>query len=88
MKSGYNINVGEDEYWQLFNYFFSESCMKLTAYKFGLVKSICDQIYILLVSDELDNYYLSYEKLFQILRKLLEYSIGHKIKANVFQWEI
>lgn len=54
--------VSDDEYWSLFNYVFSEACRKRNTYKFGLIKSICDQIYSL-SSDEM-GYYLSYDKIF------------------------
>lgn len=54
--------ISEDEYWSLFNYVFSDSCKKTNTYKFGLIKSICDQIYDL--HDEGQGFYLAYEKLF------------------------
>ena len=37
--------VSEDELWSLFNYVFSDSCRKTNTYKYGLIKSICNQIY-------------------------------------------
>lgn len=55
-------NVTEDELWSLFNYVFSDACRKTNTYKFGLIKSICDQIYDLY--DYGLGYFLSYEKLF------------------------
>jgi len=54
--------VSEDELWSLFNFVFSDSCRKTNTYKYGLIKSICDQIY-----DLYDNglgYFISYEDLF------------------------
>lgn len=57
-----NVKVNDDEYWSLFNYVFSDACKKTNTYKFGLIKSICDQIYDLY--DEGQGYFLSYEKLF------------------------
>ena len=64
LKEGQLVKDGisEDELWSLFNYVFSDACKKTNTYKFGLIKSICDQIY-----DLYDNglgYFLSYEKLF------------------------
>ena len=54
--------VSDDEFWSLFNYVFSDACKKTNTYKFGLIKSICDQVYDLY--DEGQGFYLSYEKLF------------------------
>jgi hypothetical protein len=39
------LRVSDDEYWSLFNFVFSDACRKTNTYKFGLIKSICDQIY-------------------------------------------
>ena len=55
-------NVSEEELWSLFNYVFSDACRKTNTYKFGLIKSICDQIYDL--SDDGNGYFLPYEKVF------------------------
>ena len=55
-------NVSDDEYWSLLNYVFSDACRKTNTYKFGLIKSIYDQIYDMY--DEGTGYYISYEKLF------------------------
>ena len=68
---GWNLREGalvqtktsEDEYWSLFNYVFSDACRKTNTYKFGLIKSICDQVYDL-YEDPLLGYFLSYDKLF------------------------
>ena len=54
--------VSEDEYWSLFNFVFSDGCKKTNTYKFGLIKSICDQVYNLYEVG--DGYYLSYESIF------------------------
>lgn len=47
LKSGIIVeeNVSEDEYWSLFNFVFYDACRKTNTYKFGLKKSICDQVY-------------------------------------------
>ncbi len=37
--------VSEDEYWELFNYVFSDACRKTNTYKFGLIKAILDNIF-------------------------------------------
>lgn len=65
LKSGKIVeeSVSEDEYWSLFNYVFSDACRKTNTYKFGLIKSICDQVYDLF-EDPIQGYYLPYEKLF------------------------
>ena len=54
--------VSDDEFWSLFNFVFSDACKKTNTYKFGLIKSICDQVYDLY--DDGQGFYLSYEKLF------------------------
>ncbi len=65
LKSGVIVEekVSEDEYWSLFNFVFSDACKKTNTYKFGLIKSICDQVYDL-YEDSMQGYYLPYEKLF------------------------
>lgn len=67
---GWNLKFGEllgtdsseDELWSLFNYVFSDSCRKTNTYKFGLIKSICDQIYSLAYDGF--GYPLSFEEIF------------------------
>ena len=54
--------VSDDEFWSLFNYVFSDACKKTNTYKFGLIKSICDQIYD--VHNDGNVFFLSYEKIF------------------------
>jgi len=54
--------VSEDEFWSLFNFVFSDACKKTNTYKFGLIKSICDQIYDFYDNEQ--SFYLPYEKLF------------------------
>ena len=56
------LRVSDDEYWSLFNFVFSDACRKTNTYKFGLIKSICDQIYD--VFDDGNGLFLSYEKIF------------------------
>jgi len=56
------LKVSDDEYWSLFNFVFSDACKKTNTYKFGLIKSICDQIYD--VYDDGTGLFLSYEKIF------------------------
>lgn len=55
-------NTSEDELWSLFNYVFSDSCRKTNTYKFGLIKSICDQIYDSVYDGF--GYPISFEKIF------------------------
>lgn len=57
--------VGEDEYWSLFNYVFSSACLKRNTYKFGLLKSIMDNLFNCIYDDSSRLYKLSYEDLFQ-----------------------
>lgn len=63
-KSGPLVDYApsEDELWSLFNHVFSDGSKKTNTYKFGLIKSICDQIYTL--NEESDCFFLSYESLF------------------------
>ena len=65
LKSGIIVeeNVSEDEYWSLFNFVFSDACRKTNTYKFGLIKSLCDQVYDL-YEDPVQGFYLPYAKLF------------------------
>ena len=37
--------ISEDTFWMLFNYVFSDSSAKRTTYKFGLIKSILDNLF-------------------------------------------
>lgn len=64
LKKGKYISssVNEDEYWACFNFVLSDACRKTNSYKFGLIKSLCDQIYTL--RNENNGYFLSYNKLF------------------------
>lgn len=57
-----DLSVSDDEYWSLFNFVFSDACKKTNTYKFGLIKSICDQIYD--VYDDGYGLFLAYEKIF------------------------
>ena len=65
-KSEGNIltqHLTEDELWSLFNYTFSESSKKRSTYKFGLIKSILDNLFN--ISNKLDySLYISYQDLF------------------------
>ncbi|SEQ76101.1 HNH endonuclease [Treponema bryantii] len=54
--------INEDTFWMLFNYVFSDSSAKRTTYKFGLVKSILDNLFN---SEEEDSsLFISYDNLF------------------------
>ena len=64
LKSGTitKYDVGEDEMWSLFNFVFSEASAKKTTYKFGLIKSILDNI---LNGEETPlGIFITYEKIF------------------------
>lgn len=54
--------ISEDTFWMLFNYVFSNSSAKKTTYKFGLIKSILDNLF----NCEGEDYslFISYEQLF------------------------
>ncbi len=56
--------ISEDEYWSLFNFVFSDACMKRNTYKFGLIKSIMDNLFNC-TQDDYGNYRLSYSAIFE-----------------------
>jgi len=56
------VKLSDDEYWSLFNFVFSDGCHKTNTYKFGLIKSICDQIYDF--TDIQYGYFITYNKIF------------------------
>ena len=60
-----NVRVSEDEYWSLFNFVFSDACMKRNTYKFGLIKSIMDNLFNCVLEDGNAAYELSYEDIFE-----------------------
>lgn len=47
LKSGSitEYNVEEDRLWSLFNFVFSDSSRKRNTYKFGLIKSLLDNVF-------------------------------------------
>ncbi len=66
LKSG-KLNmtqVSEDEYWSLFNFVFSDACLKRNTYKYGLIKSIMDNLFNCLYDESAGVYGLSYEDIF------------------------
>ncbi len=46
MVSITEYDVSEDRIWSLFNYVFSNSSRKRNTYKFGLVKSLLDNVFM------------------------------------------
>ncbi len=56
--------MSEDEYWSLFNFVFSDACMKRNTYKFGLIKSIMDNLFNC-AQDGYGSYRLSYNAIFE-----------------------
>ena len=70
MPAGWNQTSGtfregpidEDTFWMLFNYVFSDSSAKRTTYKFGLIKSILDNLFN--SEGEAYSLFISYENLF------------------------
>lgn len=55
-------NVSEDRIWSLFNYIFSDSSRKRNTYKFGLVKSLLDNVFNGQITENGIKY--TYEELF------------------------
>ena len=55
-------DVNEEKYWSLFNFVFSDSSRKRNTYKFGLIKSILDNLFN--GSDTDAGFYISYYDLF------------------------
>ena len=70
MTAGWNKTSGtfregaidENTFWMLFNYAFSDSSAKRTTYKFGLIKSILDNLFN--SEGEVSSLFISYENLF------------------------
>lgn len=64
LKSGSitEYDVSEDRIWSLFNYVFSNSSRKRNTYKFGLVKSLLDNVFN--GQQKSDGIYFTYEELF------------------------
>ena len=56
-------NVSEDKLWSLFNFVFSDASRKRNTYKFGLIKSLLDNIFNGRQEKE-NGIYFSYEELF------------------------
>lgn len=56
--------VCEEQYWALFNYVFSDGCKKRNTYKFGLIKSILDNLFNCECDNSSDTYFISYEDIF------------------------
>ena len=54
--------VSEDKIWSLFNYVFSDACSKRNTYKFGLIKSISDNLFN--CEWTISGYRLSFDDLF------------------------
>ena len=54
--------VSEDEYWELFNYVFSDACKKTNTYKFGFIKALLDNIFNAIPLN--DTWEISYNSIF------------------------
>lgn len=89
--SGWNLKEGklisdrlsDDEYWALFNFVFSDACKKTNTYKFGLIKSICDQIYDLVEVE--DGHFISYGEIFgKFTENYWNLVLRYEIKQMVF----
>lgn len=63
LKEGVLSNkvVGDNDYWSMFNFIFSDQCRKRNTYKFGIIKSVIDNI---ISCTSTNNYEITYEKLF------------------------
>mgnify|MGYP003496299887 CR=1 FL=1 len=72
MPAGWNQTSGtfrdgpidEDTFWMLFNYVFSDGSAKRTTYKFGLIKSILDNLF-----NSEEEYRLEYENRIKIFKR-------------------
>ena len=70
MAAGYTLRKGEikkyfvseSDFWAAINYTFSDSCKKRSTYKFGLIKSIIDNLFSVQKSDR--GIELSYRDIF------------------------
>lgn len=67
LKNGelYKHSVNEEEYWALFNFVFSDACLKRNTYKFGLIKSIIDNLFNCTYFEQNNIYNLSYDSIFE-----------------------
>ena len=71
MSAGWDLKEGEikysaisdDKLWSLFNFVFSSACHKTNSYKFGLIKSILDNLFNAIPQGNL--LFLSYENIFE-----------------------
>lgn len=71
MPAGWNLKRGsitdrdcsEDYIWSRFNFVFSDSSKKRNSYKFGLIKSLLDNLFNMTENGE--DYYISYDLLFE-----------------------
>ena len=54
--------VSEDELWAAFSYVFSDACAKRSTYKFGLIKSILDNLLSVVSTNR--GVEITYEELF------------------------
>lgn len=57
--------VSEEEYWALFNFVFSDACLKRNTYKFGLIKSIMDNLFNCHYCEKDGTYKLLYDNIFE-----------------------
>lgn len=57
-----NCNLMDSDYWNIFEYIFSSKCKKRNSYKFGIIKSIIDNIMDCTTEN---NYSISYTSLFE-----------------------
>lgn len=68
LKSGElkNLNPSEDELWSSFNFVFSDASKKRNTYKFGLIKSILDNLFDAIPQPFGDamEYFISYDLIF------------------------
>lgn len=66
LKSGElnRVFVSEDEYWAMFNFVYSDSCLKRNTYKYELIKSIMDNLFNCGFENESGVYYLTYKDIF------------------------
>lgn len=87
-QPGWNLSKGEllqdevteEKYWALFNYLFSDNSKKRSTYKFGLIKSIMDNLFNCVEDGK--GYLLNYDYIFE---KFTENYWNLVIKYNLSQ---
>ena len=76
-----NEHASESELWECFNYVFSDSCPKTNSYKYGLIKSILDNLFNAKIVEH--SYVISYTDLFSKFTENYWNLVGkYKLRQN------